>query len=138
MHTMGLASPELAEGASPNTAKGDNAMSKTKKNASKSSDPNLVPLNDAMKKPAKTKRTKKPKADKALSCLDAAAQVLKSAKDPMNCKAMINAMFTAKLWNTDAPTPAATLSSAILGEMKTKKSESRFKKVDRGQFVLKD
>lgn len=68
------------------------------------------------------------------SCLDAAAQVLKTAGEPLNCKAMINAIFAAKLWHSDAPTPAATLSSAILREIKTKGSDARFKKTDRGLF----
>jgi hypothetical protein len=85
---------------------------------------------------AKTKPDAKPKADKPLSCLDAAAQVLKAKGEPMNCKAMIDAIFAAKLWHSDAPTPWATLSSAILREVTTKGEAARFKKVDRGQFVF--
>ena len=54
----------------------------------------------------------------------------------MQCKAMIDAMFTAKLWSSDAPTPHATLYSAILREITTKGSESRFKKTERGHFAL--
>lgn len=72
--------------------------------------------------------------DTKQSCLDAAAEVLKRSGEPLNCKAMINAIFAAKLWHSDAPTPAATLSSAILREIKTKGNESRFKKTDRGLF----
>ena len=86
-------------------------------------------------KPA-AKAEAKPKADKPLSCLDAAAQVLKEKGEPMNCKAMIDAIFAAKLWHSDAPTPWATLSSAILREVTTKGDAARFKKVDRGQFVF--
>ncbi len=41
------------------------------------------------------------------------------------------------LWKTGGKTPAATLYSAILGEITTKGSEARFKKTDRGQFTLK-
>jgi HB1, ASXL, restriction endonuclease HTH domain len=88
----------------------------------------------------KTKgKTAKYKADakpKAMSCLDAAAHVLKAKGEPMNCKSMIDAMFAGKLWHSDAPTPAATLSSAILREVTTKGSAARFKKFDRGQFVF--
>ena len=73
---------------------------------------------------------------KKLSCLDAAAQVLKAEGKPLNCKAMIDAMFAGKLWHSDAPTPAATLYSAILRETTTKKDASRFKKSDRGLFVF--
>jgi hypothetical protein len=72
----------------------------------------------------------------AMSCLDAAAHVLKAKGEAMNCKGMIDAMFSAKLWHSDAPTPAATLSSAILREVTTKGDAARFKKVDRGQFVF--
>lgn len=92
----------------------------------------------AEKLATKAKGTK-PKPDakpKAMSCLDAAAHVLKQKGEAMNCKAMVDAMFAAKLWHSDAPTPAATLSSAILREVTNKGVEARFKKVDRGQFVF--
>jgi len=90
------------------------------------------------KAPATSK--KKPKSGESsgkLSCLDAAAAVLKSSGKPMKCKKMIEAMAKGKLWTSDAPTPHATLSSAILREMKTKGAEARFKKVGRGAFSLK-
>ncbi len=90
-------------------------------------------------KPAPAKTEAKPKApakDKPLSCLGAAAQVLKSAKEPMTTKEMISAMSSAKLWVSDAPTPAATLYSAILREIQKKGKEARFKKTERGHFTL--
>ena len=108
------------------------SKAKTKAAAAKSpakTDPDLVPLSQ-MKKVAAKKEPKK------LSCLDAAAQLLKSAGEPMNCKAMIDAMSAKKLWTTDAPTPAATLYSAILREQKTKGKDALFKKTDRGLFTL--
>ena len=37
---------------------------------------------------------------------------------------------------TDAPTPAATLYSAIMREMKVKGKDARFKKTERGHFAL--
>jgi hypothetical protein len=80
---------------------------------------------------AKTKET-----PKKLSCLDAAAQVLKAEGTAMNTSGMIAAVFERKLWHTDAPTPAATLYSAILRELKTKGKDARFKKTERGQFVF--
>jgi hypothetical protein len=55
----------------------------------------------------------------------------------MKCKELIEAMAKGKLWSSDAPTPHATLSSAILREMKTKGADARFKKVGRGAFALK-
>jgi hypothetical protein len=115
------------------------------KATAKNADPDLVPLTTIDKekkqetKKSKGKKSATPKADakhKALSCLDAAAQVLKAKGEPMNCKGMIDAMFAKKLWHSDAPTPAATLSSAILREITKKGKEARFKKVDRGQFVF--
>jgi hypothetical protein len=99
-------------------------------------------------RPAKApKRAKQPKAAKApkqksekepgkMSCLDAAAAVLKEAGEPLQTKAMIDRMHAKGLWSSDAPTPAATLYSAILREMKTKRDKARFKKTDRGHFAL--
>ena len=92
------------------------------------------------KKTATKMRSTKAKAAKAdaapakMSCLDAAAQVLKGSEEAMTCKAMVEAMAERKLWTSDAPTPAATLSSGILREMK-KGSDSRFKKTGRGLFA---
>lgn len=72
-----------------------------------------------------------------LSILDAAARVLKeNGGQPMNCAQMIEKMLAAKIWQTKGKTPAATLSSALLREITTKGKESRFRKVERGQFAL--
>ena len=100
------------------------------KTAAAKADPDLVPLSQM------DKEKKAAKKEKKLSCLDAAAQVLKAKGEPMNCGAMIEAMREKKLWDTKAPTPAATLYSAILREITTKKAEARFKKTDRGLFAL--
>ena len=122
---------------------------RTKKNGTKGAatatiDPDLVPLSEMDKekkaagKGAKAKRepkAPKPPKEKKMSCLDAAAAVLKDKGEPMQCKAMVEAMFQKKLWTTDAPTPAATLYSAILREL-AKGKESRFRKIDRGHFAL--
>src|SRR5579859_2013580 len=87
---------------------------------------------------AKTPKAKKPpKADGKLSCLDAAAKVLGEAKEPMNAKEMIEAMAAKKYWTSPGgKTPSATLYSAILRELSTKGKEARFKKSDRGLFVI--
>ena len=93
----------------------------------------------ATKKATKAKAAAKPKADakpKRTSALDAAAQVLKDAKEPMQVRAMVEAMRSKGLWSSDAATPWATLYSAILREITNKKGESRFKKTDRGHFAL--
>jgi len=101
----------------------------------------------AAKKPATKPRTtkkvspQKPRANenapaKGLSDLDAAAQLLAGAKQPMNCKELIEAMAAKKLWTSPGgKTPHATLYSAILREMQTKGNDSRFVKAERGRFA---
>ena len=104
----------------------------------------------APKKPApkapKAKGTKSAPAKKAkpagngkpknLSAIDAAAQVLASAKEPMSAKEMIDAMAAKGLWTSPGgKTPHATLYSAILREINAMGKGARFKKTDRGQFA---
>jgi hypothetical protein len=85
---------------------------------------------------AAAKAREKSKGEKKLSCIDAAAQVLADASEPMNTKEMIDAMQSQGLWHSDAPTPHATLYSAILREISKKGSDARFRKVERGRFEL--
>jgi hypothetical protein len=102
-------------------------------------------MNMSAKKIAKTKTTKAPKAKKAaapkettLSAVDAAAQILASAKEPMNAKELIEAMSTTGLWTSPAgKTPHATLVSAIIREIAVKGKEPRFVKAGRGTFAAK-
>jgi hypothetical protein len=89
---------------------------------------------------AKIKKTAKAKDDAAatakLSALDAAAKVLQEAGQPMNCQEMINAMAAKGYWTSPAgKTPASTLYSSILRELKSKAKQPRFQKTARGQFV---
>lgn len=87
--------------------------------------------------PAKAKKTsaKETKAKK-VSAIDAAAQVLAKAGQPMNTKDMIEAMAAQGLWSSPkGKTPHATLYAAILRELKVKKADARFKKVERGKFA---
>jgi hypothetical protein len=87
------------------------------------------------KKETKTKKKTKPQ-DSKMSCIDAAAKVLKEKGEPMNCKEMIEAMATKGYWTSPGgKTPAATLFSGILKEITTKGKESRFKKTERGKFA---
>ena len=88
-------------------------------------------------KPKPTKAKKQPKAKKT-SALDAAAKVLGEQGKPMNCQEMIDAMAAKGYWTSPGgQTPSATLYSAILRELKTKKSEARFRKTERGKFELR-
>ena len=78
------------------------------------------------------------KSPTSMSQLDAAAKVLTESGRPMTTKAMIEAMATQGYWTSPGgATPHATLYSAILRELQKKGAESRFTKVDRGQFTLK-
>ncbi|MBI1373718.1 MAG: hypothetical protein GC159_13410 [Phycisphaera sp.] len=79
----------------------------------------------------------KPKKQKKASGLDAAAQVLKDAKQPMRCKDIVETMLAKKLWKTDGKTPHATIYAAILREIQTKGADARFKKTDRGLFAFR-
>ena len=92
------------------------------------------------KKTTKTKTTKAKKEpkEKKLSAIDAAAQVLATAKEPMTAKEMIEAMSAKALWTSPGgKTPHATLYSAIIREIALKGKESRFVKKERGKFAAK-
>ena len=94
----------------------------------------------AAKPLAKVTKKAKPaaeKADKKLSQIDAAAKVLAEAKEPMNCKAMVEAMQAKGYWTSPAgKTPHQTLNAAILREIVKKGKDARFVKADRGMFAL--
>ncbi len=80
--------------------------------------------------------TKKASAKPQLSAIDAAAQVLADAKEPMNTRQLIEVMSEKKLWTSpNGKTPDRTLYSAILRELNANGEGARFKKADRGKFV---
>ncbi len=96
--------------------------------------------------PAPTKKARTRKADpgttdgqeKKLSCLDAAARVMAETGQPMTCQEMIDAMAAKGYWTSPGgQTPAATLYSAILRELKAKGADARFVKTERGKFARK-
>jgi len=80
-------------------------------------------------KKAKAPREKKP------SLLDLAADVLAKAKEPMDCKAIVEKVLASGRWQTKGKTPAATLYSAILRETHNKGKDARFTKTGRGKFA---
>jgi hypothetical protein len=74
---------------------------------------------------------------KRASALDSAVRVLAEAKKPLTCQELIETMAAKDYWKSaSGKTPRNTLYAAILKEISTKGKESRFKKVDRGQFAL--
>jgi len=74
--------------------------------------------------------------EKKVSALDAAAKVLAEEGLPMTCKEMIATMAAKEYWTSPrGQTPDATLYSAILREISTKGTNSRFQKTERGKFA---
>ena len=85
---------------------------------------------------AKSAREPKPKKT---SALDAAAQVLAKASEPMGAQDLITAIAEKGLWKSPGgKTPHATLYAAIVREIGTKGKEARFKKVERGLFAINE
>ncbi|GAF75430.1 unnamed protein product, partial [marine sediment metagenome] len=76
------------------------------------------------------------KGAKRTSGLDAAAQVLAEASEPLDTKTMVERMLAKGLWKTNGKTPAATIYAAIIREIATKGGASRFRKTERGHFEL--
>lgn len=113
------------------------AKARAKQTKASEAAPAPAPEASTAAKPAK-KKTTKTTADargKKMSLINAAIEVLGKAKEPMNCKEMVQAVFDDKLWAPGTGrTPHATLYSAILRDLKS--DTPRFEKVDRGQFQL--
>jgi len=84
---------------------------------------------------AKAKKAKAPRTKKT-SLLDLAAEVLAKAKEPMDCKTIVEKVLATGRWQTKGKTPAATLYSAIIREISKKGNDARFEKVERGRFTL--
>jgi hypothetical protein len=85
--------------------------------------------------PKQRRKTSTAPKEKKLSALDAAAKVLAETGQSMTCQEMVAAMAQKGYWTSPGgKTPAATLCSAVLREISTKGSRSRFVKVQRGQF----
>jgi hypothetical protein len=89
----------------------------------------------APKQAAKGKKAPAEPKAKKMSALDTAAQVLKEAGQPMNAKAICEAVL-AKGWKTNGKTPASTIYAAIIREIATKGKDARFRKTDRGLFTV--
>jgi hypothetical protein len=79
----------------------------------------------------------KAKGAKRMSCLDAAAKLLTETGQPMTCQELITAIAAKGYWTSPAgKTPQATLSAAIVREIRTKKEHARFRKTVPGRFAL--
>jgi hypothetical protein len=89
-------------------------------------------------KPSKKEKQFSPKPENVKPSkqggLTIAAQILQEAGQPLNCQEMVKQMLEKGLWKTDGKTPAATIYSAIIREIKEKGPQSRFRKTERGKF----
>ena len=88
------------------------------------------------KKSAAQKKTAA-KGNGKLSGLDAAAQILDKAREPMGCKDMVEQAIAKELWSPGGKTPHATLYAAIIREISKKGPGARFMKVSRGLFRVR-
>lgn len=91
----------------------------------------------AAKKTTPRKSATAKKTSKKLSQMAAAEKILASAKEPMSCKELVEAMAKKRLWKSPGgKTPDATLYAALLRHIRTKGDASRFKKTGPGKFSL--
>ena len=95
----------------------------------------------AAKPAAKTKKTPtaetKFQAAGKLSQIAAAERVLAESKEPMTCKAMVEAMSAKGYWSSPSgKTPEATLYASLLRQIRDKGADSTFQKTGRGLFAL--
>ncbi len=74
---------------------------------------------------------------KSMSLLDAAAYVLKSAKQPLSTREIVELVIAQRLWIANGSTPWATLNVALNRDMQTNGSKSRFVKAERGKYALR-
>ena len=82
-------------------------------------------------------RAKKAKGEKKASGLDAAAKILQESGKEMNVKEILDAILTKGYWKSpEGKTPRATIYSSIIREIAAKGKESRFKKAERGKFIV--
>jgi hypothetical protein len=114
------------------TRKGAKTTKKATKDALAAVEANIDAIDGKKGKGKKTKEAK----PKKTSALDAAAQVLAEAGEPMNTRQMIEVMAAKGLWTSPGgKTPHATLYSAILRELNEKGKDTRFTKTERGKFA---
>lgn len=105
----------------------------------------VVPVEQIRReKPQPPGAATKTNAQPRWSALDAAAEVLgrlasKDAATGLSVKDLIERMEKANLWQSPGgKTPSATLYSALIREIKQRKTDSRFKRIAPGKFSLAD
>jgi len=128
-------SPKDAK-AAPTAARGEAkaALGRVAKDVSKVLGVPVAVAPDA--KAEKVAKAAKPKGERKPGILTLAADVLRDAKAPMDCKAIVEKVIAKGLWQTKGKTPHSTLYAAIIREIAAKGKEARFHKTDRGMFEL--
>jgi hypothetical protein len=124
------AAPVAAGGAATNPLE---AHYRAQKDAAKTEKASRVAEESRKTKKATAAR---PKGERKPGILTLAADVLRDAKAPMDCKTIVEKVLAKGLWQTKGKTPAATLYAAIIREIAAKGKEARFHKTDRGMFEL--
>jgi DNA-directed RNA polymerase delta subunit len=74
----------------------------------------------------------------ALSFADAAFEILKKQGRPLSADEISSAALSEGLVSTSGKTPSATMSARLYMDIKRKGGDSRFVKVERGKFGLKE
>ena len=129
------APPQAVEQADTTTATTEQTSPATEQ-AAVTTQPEATPAPAQPKRQRQTKTPAEPK-EKKLSALDAAAKVLGESGQAMTTQEMIDAMAFKGYWSSPGgQTPAATLYSALLRELKTKGDQARFVKAAPGRFAL--
>lgn len=111
--------------------------STSQKATSRATPPTTSKTSPSTEPPTPQVTSPRPAKPKRMGCLDAAAQVLGEAGDPLTCGQMMEHILEKRLWTTTGKTPAATLYSAILREIQRKGDQARFILAERGKFTLK-
>lgn len=118
------------------TTKTKTAAMATKERGKK---PARTPTTATTKSAAKAKTTKTAAPVEKMSQMAAAERVLGEAGEPLNCKAMVEAMSAKGYWSSPGgKTPHATLYASLLRHIQKHGKEAKFIKTDRGFFALAD
>ncbi len=112
---------------------GTEKRSPKRKTASGPVAPTVADVGAGAKKTAKAGTSAK---GRKTSALNAAAQVLAEANEPLSTGEIVKRMLERGLWQTRGRTPQATLYSALLRRIQKDGANARFRKVERGRFEL--
>lgn len=73
-----------------------------------------------------------------MNVLDATYEVLKKLGTPANAKQICEEILRSQLWTTEGKTPWATISARLYVDINKHKGTSRFVKLDKGLFALRE